>query len=422
MLRAIAAAAFAAAAPALFAQAQPVAPPAEEPTTEVHRALSRGGYLEAVDRARAFAVRPDGTPDAQWGWFWLQLHPIIGGTFEPAAFGPPTPAPPLDQARVERAQRAEVREAIAEIVERARRTSIVILNEDHRYPRDRAFALEVARALRPLGYTILAAETFANYPPESGLQPMQALARDRFPRLSTGTYVVDPVFGDFVRQAMALGYRPVAYEDFGRPRGGTVTEQIREREQAQAENLLSAISRADPQARVLIYVGHSHVAEAPLMREGEPVEWMAARLKRLSGIDPLTIDQTEADELDPLARAYRDLVAARMRARPSILFLSAASLVEGPYRGAVDLQVLHPPLRLVRGRPDWMRRIGRRPVAIPSHLLPAHGRRLVQAFAAGEPADAIPLDQIVVEAGRTAAPLMLPRRRVRWAWQDPVPL
>jgi hypothetical protein len=108
-----------------------------------------------------------------------------------------------------------------------------------------------------------------------------------------------------------------------------------------------------------------------------------------------------------------------MRGRPAVPFLGGVPIRDGQYGSAVDLQVIHPPLRLVRGRPDWMRRIGRRPVAIPRRLLPAQGRRLVQAFAAGEPADAVPLDQVVVEAGRPAPPLMLPRGAVRWAVQDP---
>ncbi|HYG30593.1 MAG TPA: hypothetical protein VD887_10300 [Allosphingosinicella sp.] len=414
----------AASALSLLAQAAPApaSPQAGYEAIEAaSQALGRGGYLEAVDRARSVAFRGDGRFDPEHGWYWLQIHPYLGGTFDRLAFGPPAPAYPLDPERADRGRRAEVREAIAEIVARARHTSIVILNEDHRSPRDRAFALEVARALRPLGYTVLAAETFSNPPAGIPYRPMADLARDRFPRLRTGTYVLDPVFGDFVRQALAIGYRPVAYEPSGPPRPGTAVERLREREQRAAENLVASIFRADSRAKVMIYVGHSHVAEAPIRTFGQPEEWLAARLKRITGVDPLTIDQTAADELDPRARAWRGLLAPRLRARPSILFLEGAPLVEGEYRGAVDLQVVHPPLRLVRGRPTWLLRIGRRPVEIPRRLLPARGTRLIQAFVAGEPADAIPLDQVVVEAGSPAPPLMLRRGPVRWAWQDPVP-
>jgi len=45
-------------------------------------------------------------------------------------------------------------DAIAAIVERARDTRVVIVNETHDNPRDRAFILAVAEALRPLGYSV----------------------------------------------------------------------------------------------------------------------------------------------------------------------------------------------------------------------------------------------------------------------------
>jgi len=249
---------------------------------------------------------------------------------------------------------------------------------------------------------------------------MARLAGDGFVRRRTGTYTADPIFADFVRQALALGYRPAAYEETGSNREGGWPERIARREQAQAEALAAILAR-NAEAKLFVYVGYGHLMETARTTSDGTQEWMAARLRRLTGLDPLTIDQTLFDETKARDRAYRDLVAPRLDRRPSILFQGGAPLLGGSLGAGVDLQVVHPPLRLVRGRPDWMRRVGRRPVAIPRRLLPASGRRLIQAFVAEEPADAIPLDQIVVEAGRPAPPLMLPRRAVRWAVQDPAP-
>jgi hypothetical protein len=91
----------------------------------------------------------------------------------------------------------------------------------------------------------------------------------------------------------------------------------------------------------------------------------------------------------------------------------------GLYANAIDLQVLHPPTRLRDGRPDWLAATGRRPRAIPPALIPKHGRRLVQAFLAGEPDDAVPVDQVLVEADKPVPKLMLPERRIRYAVQEP---
>lgn len=412
----------AAAALALLGQSAPMPAPSRTTAREVFETLRTGNYIDAVDKAREIAF-PAGRPDPASPAYsvWRQIHPFIGGRLDPAAIEPGPHAAELDPARAQRFRTAELRDAVREIAARAASSRIVILNEAHDSPRDRAFGLEVARALRPLGYRLLAMEALSNDADPARRSPaMAALAQEGFPRRTTGHYLRDPLFGDFLRQALALGYRPISYEDTNHHTDGTVLEQISRREQAQAENLAAALQQ-NPGERLFVYVGYGHAAEAPVERYGGRGEWMAMRLKRLTGIDPLTIDQTSIDETVARRRAYRDLAAPRLRGRPGILFHDGAPMVDGEFAGVVDLQVIHPPLRLVRGRPDWMRRVGRRPVDIPRRLLPASGRRLIQAFVAEEPADAIPLDQIVVEAGRPAPPLMLPRRAVRWAVQDPAP-
>jgi hypothetical protein len=50
--------------------------------------------------------------------------------------------------------------------------------------------------------------------------------------------------------------------------------------------------------------------------------------------------------------------------------------------------------------------------------VPKSGRRLVQAFVANESADAVPMDQVIVEAGKPVPKLMLPKGKYRFAIQD----
>jgi hypothetical protein len=295
----------------------------------------------------------------------------------------------------------------------------VILNEAHHSPRDRAFGLEVARALRPLGYSVLAAEGFSN--PRAEVEAARITARiaaDGYARRESGFYLSDPVFADFVRQAVRLGYRPVSYEHNGED-DVRAENRVAVREQGQADNLVRRIFAAEPQAKVLIYVGFSHATEKPTDPSGTP--WMAARLKRMTGIDPLTIDQTFLSQTgDADGRAYYNLLKPKLGDRPVVLLQAQKPIGAGSYAGAVDLMVVHPPLRLVQGRPDWLLRIGRRPRPVPAHLLPASGRRLVQAFVAGEDEQAIPLDQVIVEQGKPRPALMLPDGiPIRYAYQDP---
>ena len=227
-------------------------------------------------------------------------------------------------------------------------------------------------------------------------------------------YLRDPAYGDFVRQALALGYHPVAYEQ-ARPYVG---RDAREEDQAQF-----LVRRAVPQrpadGKLLIYVGYSHAAEAPVRDGAVALLPMAARLKAKTSIDPLTIDQATFAGEHPGStndQAYRLLAPTE---RSAVLLKGGRPFVWGGNAGKVDLQVVHPPVRLVNGRPDWLLDMGRRPSPIPPALLPTHGVRLVQAFLANEAPDAVPVDQVLVTAGQPAPALMLPPGKpVRYAMED----
>ncbi len=166
-------------------------------------------------------------------------------TAEPAYPEPEPSTDPDDKALAARLAAATPRDAIAEIVARAAKTRVVILNENHGLPRDRAFALEVARALRPLGYSVLAAETFWNKEDQA---PMVLLAKQGYPIRTSGHYTQDPVFGDLARQSLAMGYRPYAYEQTATeqaPKGASRDESIDRRERG-AVHASCATPRRDP--------------------------------------------------------------------------------------------------------------------------------------------------------------------------------
>lgn len=381
--------------------------------TNASKRLGKGDYLETIEALKAAAYTPDGTVrDPVADQLWHQFNPYMTNELAPAVADHGDTDRELGQGWAGEIAAATPRDAITEIVRRARTSQIVILNEAHTSPRDRAFGLEVARALRPLGFSILAVETLRNdLPPDNPDSAVAQLQRDRYVRFNTGAYTCDPVFAGFLRGALALGYEPVAYE--GTPAQLTPGGGIAEREQAQASNLVAAIFAKRPEARVLIYVGVSHVAERPLGK----IEWMASRLKRMTGIDPLTIDQATITDLSVWTRGPYDLTAHRIGDRSAIFFSAGKPLVLGKYAGAVDLQVIHPARSYRFGRPTWLTTLGGKPLLIPKDLLPLRGRRLIQVFAANAPADAVPLDQVLVEAGGNVPMLMVPAGPVRFQAQ-----
>lgn len=309
------------------------------------------------------------------------------------------PAPDLTDARAD--------PALPTLLKAARERRVVMLNEAHTASRHRHFLIQLLRALRREGFTHLAAETFA-----SGLEEgpaVEALRPGDSVGFGLGGYTADPVFAETVREALALGYRMVAYEQ--RPDQASPSREpaarIPVREQAQAENMAAHLRRW-PNARFVVFVGYGHLDE----REGVSAgPWFAARLKKLTGIDPLTIGQASSGSFGPHAKdnATMRAVLQRFRLRePSVVLKGGEPVALAHWPG--DLTVYHPSLPDVRGRPGWLAADPRRRWR-QARFAASGDVRLLQAVHSGDPAPAIPADQLVVGSGvRSAWMLLRPGR------------
>ena len=82
----------------------------------------------------------------------------------------------------------------------------------------------------------------------------------------------------------------------------------------------------------------------------------------------------------------------------------------GSVGGDLDAYVFWPRIKVKDGRPDWMvKELRRKPIKIPRQLLNGSGIRLVQVFKEGEPASAIPIDQVTIDDQSDRKVLMLPK-------------
>jgi hypothetical protein len=293
---------------------------------------------------------------------------------------------------------ANAADVFDEIESRARRTSVVIVNESHERSEYRGFTAALAKRLKPLGYDTLAMETLQNplpgtddrYRPTFLKQPALPYLEDE-----DGFYVSEAGFGRLGRAAKALGYRLVPYEHHGENEQTLSWDQrIALREEGQA-NTLAAFLKAHPGTRLLIHVGYSHAGEVA-QRDGKI--WMAARLKQKTGIDPLTISQTTC--------------------RGSGDTLRLSELPESEPAGMFDLVVDHPAVQFERGRPVWRKQQGDQAVSIPVALRPAVGWRVVEARPVGEPDASVPMDRVAIRPGEDVA-LMLPPGRYSLRVIDP---
>lgn len=369
-----------------------------------------GAYLELKKHEAEYKASP------QFAGNFLQLMSVlesqVGGYKEANAyldefFGrQKKPQKDLESSPIDN---YEPRSAIDAIASAAEKQQVIMINEEHDTPMHRAFTTHLLPILYKKGFRHLAVETLDASDTE--------LTKRGYPTFKTGFYTADPVYGDMIRTALKLGFKIVAYEhiraDCKNPADNEDFCQ-NERERGQAQNLYDRILKNDPKAKILVHVGRGHNQEADFGT------WamMAWHFKQISRIDPFTIGQMHMSERSrpenefPL---YRYAAAKWKFAEPTVFQSKNGNFWSEP---TYDLTVFHPRAVYKDGRPTWLEMGGaRKPRALygkaekgtaKSFLPQTGGKFLVQAFAANEGNDAVPIDQIVVTDAKKAPVLMLP--------------
>ena len=289
-------------------------------------------------------------------------------------------------------------ESALKVIEReARKTRLVVFGEEHHLPQTRSLYESLLRVLWRRGYRYLAAETFTD----------EVMRPDfKYPDYQTGYYLLDPVFASAVRVAKDMGYKLIAYDTEERGPSGDASF----RDRTQAENIKARTFDLDPQAKLFIMAGRGHASEETAQDGWTP---MASVLKRLAGINPLTVyaptmsQRLTSEEEDPL---YRFATSRGLVRRPTIFVSRDEGRLLGS--GSFDAYIFWPRIKIEDGRPDWMRQaLGRKRAQIPSRLWGERGMRLVQAFREGDRASAIPVDQVIINEPFDRKVLMLPAGR-----------
>lgn len=169
------------------------------------------------------------------------------------------------------------RDAVTEILEKSKEFEILVLNEAHHYPGHRAFATRLLVGLKDNGYKYIGIEalTHASY----FHQPLH-------PNLDLGYYINEPTFGNFIREALRLGFVLFPYED---RTGGS--DGFREEEQA--KNCYKFLKDKEP-GKVFLYCGYDHNLEGDVPGWGKS---MTGRLEEMTGLEILTINQTYFNEI-----------------------------------------------------------------------------------------------------------------------------
>jgi len=206
-----------------------------------------------------------------------------------------------------------------------RRTLLV--NEAHHDAHTRQLTLALLPRLRALGFNYFAAEALVDED--------AALMQRGYPTITSGTeYLREPSYGDIVRMALKLGYTVVSYD--------VDKSNTQDRETGQANNLYKKVFAKDPNARLFIHAGYAHIDKAK-GRLGNTIP-MAMQLQKLTGIEPLSVDQTQFREQIPSEPdAYQQLIKEFPPDGPTVLVNRITSKPWSARPDMYDVNVILPP-------------------------------------------------------------------------------
>lgn len=297
-----------------------------------------------------------------------------------------------------------VLDAVDAIVSMADTARAIFVNEAHHVPRQRALTLALLPHLWAKGFRYLAADT---------LNALDSSLNERgYPTRESGFYSKEPVFGELLRTAQRIGFTLVPYE----ASGGRSQD---EREHGQARNLNERILAKDPGARILVHAGYAHINESGLIAGAKP---MALRFREITGIDPVTVEQTVMRERGRPALEhphYRRVAARAVGESPFVLRDSAGGFWSAR-PGRNDITVITPPTVMRSGRPGWLWSVGtRQAVTLPAGFCGGANPCVVTARHEAESAGAVPVDAMLWR-GAPVGPLVLPAGRYRVQARDSV--
>lgn len=279
--------------------------------------------------------------------------------------------------------------ALDAIAELAKNRQAIFFNENHNIALTRTLTVEMLTRLRELGYDTFAAETL--------YYDDKDLTKRGYPNADTGFYTQEPIYAEMVRTALKLGYRVVAYES-----ESMATGDAREREQAR--NLYTRVyDKQHPKARLVVNAGFTHIQKAGKYFDGAA---MAQHFIKLSGITPITVEQTVMIQHDIVSGdhpVYRR-IAEEVKFDTPIVFRNDAGALWSLRPQAFDVSVVFPAEFFRRGRPTWATIGGLRvPYGINADLCRDTYPCLIEARYAGEGEDAIPADRLVFELNPNSA-------------------
>jgi hypothetical protein len=157
-----------------------------------------------------------------------------------------------------------------ELIQKIKDKQLVLFNEAHHDSRHRYLLGLFLNKLYQNGFRYIGLEAFDS---------KDTLNHYGFPTLDNGFYLREPTMGNLVREAKKIGFIVFGYDS-----------ESKNREVEQAKNIYTQTFEKDKEAKIVILAGYSHIDKGG--------DWMAEKLKKISGIEPFTINQTKYSDFE----------------------------------------------------------------------------------------------------------------------------
>lgn len=237
----------------------------------------------------------------------------------------------------DRRQKYVPEDALSAISDIADTCRVIMLNEAHSDPMCRVVATSILDTLYKKGFRHLMVEALAD----------TLLNIRKYPVQLSGLYTNEPMFSNFLRKAVKVGFKVYPYESEGMP--GETPDQ---REHQQAYNIHAVVS-ADKDAKVLVYAGHGHI--------NKKIGRMAYIFRKISGINPFCINQAVNDENQESLGAFKKGLTT-----PSVFYdrLDNTFLVAEEQKKEIDATIVFPEAATKDGFTEWSLKAGNLPFRV----------------------------------------------------------
>lgn len=267
------------------------------------------------------------------------------------------------------------------LVARAGQHQITLINEAHHIPAHRAFLIGILDGFKKAGYRYLAIETLQD----------SLININRKVGYNSGYYSREPLFAEAIRYALKLGFHLLPYES------QVECDEIKSdrnycnsfRDSVMAVNL-SKVLKQDPTSKILVYAGYDHI------HKGNDNGWkkMAQFVEEITGIEPLSIDQTVHSEHYYPQFATKEFLAINQAEdmRRPVVAVKGNRVWHGKF---VDVSVIHPRYRVdPNRRPSFYKLNGLREPYDLSFLDLDEGRTVQAFYSEDTSGERIPADQL----------------------------